>query len=176
MGDLTLVAFAYLRLPLALAGISFLIGAAGAWRLRGCRAVPALVVMMILFFHAARLALVTFDPYLSSRPLAEALNRSPEGRLIVDDQYYAFSSVMFYANRDALLLNGRKTNLAYGSYAPNAPDVFIDDAQFAKLWPQPERYYLAADGPALPRFQKLVGKPAVPVVVASGGTFLFTNR
>ena len=136
MGDLTLRAFAYLRLPLALAALGLLIVAAGTWKFPGRRAVPALVLMMVLFFHAARLALVTFDPYLGSRPLAEALNRSPEGRLIVDDQYYAFSSVMFYANRRALLLNGRINNIEYGSYAPGAPDVFLDDQQF---WPIFER-------------------------------------
>jgi 4-amino-4-deoxy-L-arabinose transferase-like glycosyltransferase len=176
MGDLTLRAFAYLRLPLALAGLGLLIGAAGTWKSSGRRAVPAIVLMMVLFFHAARLALVTFDPYLGSRPLAEALNRSPEGRLIVDDQYYAFSSVMFYANRRALLLNGRINNIEYGSYAPGAPDVFLDDQQFARLWSEPERYYLVAAGPALARFEKLVGKPALHVVVESGGKFLFTNR
>jgi 4-amino-4-deoxy-L-arabinose transferase-like glycosyltransferase len=176
MGDLTLAAFAYLRPPLFLAAISFLIGAAGAWKFAGRRAVPALVIMMALFFHAARLALFTFDPYMSSRPLAEALNRSPGGRLIVDDQYYAFSSVMFYSNRDALLLNGRKTNLEYGSYAPGAPDVFIDDAQFAGLWRQPERYYLVANAPAVPRFEKLVGRSALHVVAQSGGKYLFTSR
>ncbi len=55
--------------------------------------------MMVLFFQAARLALIVFDPYLSSRPLAEALLRSPDGKLIVDKHYYAFSSVFFYTNR-----------------------------------------------------------------------------
>jgi hypothetical protein len=174
--DLTLAAFAYLRLPLTVAGLGFLIGAVGCWKLRGHRAIPALTIMMILFFHAARLALVTFDPYMGSRPLAEALNRAPEGRLIVDDQYYAFSSVMFYANRRALLLNGRVTNLEYGSYAPAAPDNFVNDAQFARLWPQPERYYLVAAGPALARLEKLVGKSAMHVVAESGGKYLFTNR
>ena len=32
MADLTLRAFAYLRLPLAVAGVAFVVGAAGAWR------------------------------------------------------------------------------------------------------------------------------------------------
>ena len=132
--------------------------------------------MMVLFFHAARLALVTFDPYMGSRPLAEALIHSPEGQLIVDDQYYAFSSVMFYANRKALLLNGRVTNVEYGSYAPGAPDVFLDDQQFARLWIEPQRYYLAVNGPAVPRFEKLVGKPNLHLVIESGGKYLFTNR
>ena len=31
----------------------------------------AISLMMVLFLHAARLAMVTFDPFLSSRPLAE---------------------------------------------------------------------------------------------------------
>jgi 4-amino-4-deoxy-L-arabinose transferase-like glycosyltransferase len=176
MSDLTLAAFAYLRLPLAVAGLGFLIGAAGCWKLEGHRAIAALTVMMILFFHAARLALVAFDPYMGSRPLAEALTHAPAGQLIVDDQYYAFSSVMFYANRSALLLNGRVTNLEYGSYAPGAPDVFVDDGQFARLWSQPARYYLVAASPALGRLEKLVGKSALHVVAESGGKFLFTNR
>jgi hypothetical protein len=38
--------------------------------------------MMVLFSHAARLAMVVFDPYLSSRPLAKALMESPPGALI----------------------------------------------------------------------------------------------
>jgi hypothetical protein len=132
--------------------------------------------MMVLFFHAARLALVTFDPYMGSRPLAEALIHSPEGQLIVDDQYYAFSSVMFYANRKALLLNGRVTNVEYGSYAPGAPDIFLDDPQFARLWNEPQRYYLAANGSAVPRFEKLVGKPSLHLVTEQGGKYLFTNH
>jgi 4-amino-4-deoxy-L-arabinose transferase-like glycosyltransferase len=107
MADLTPGAFAYLRLPLAVAGIGFLIGAVGAWKSHKAVPVAALAAMMVVFFHAARLALVTFDPYLSSRPLAQALLNGPPGELIVDNQYYTFSSVFFYATRKALLLNGR---------------------------------------------------------------------
>ncbi len=176
--DLTLRAFAYLRLPLAVAGVAFLIGAVGAWRLRSSSGGMslALVAMMVLFFHAARLALVVFDPYMASRPLAEALLLAPPGKLIVDDQYYTFSSVFFYTNRRALLLNGRVNNLVYGSYAPDAPqDVFIDDQDFRKLWAMRQRYYVVAEGPQVPRFEGLVGKAALHTVAASGGKFLFTN-
>ena len=103
--------------------------------------------MMVLFFHAARLAMVALDPYMSSRPLAEALLKAPPGELIVDDQYYTFSSVFFYTNRRALLLNGRVNNLEYGSYAPDAPKgVFIDDRECQRRWREARRYYLVADG------------------------------
>ena len=177
MGDLTVRSFAYLRTPLAVAGIAFLAGALGAWFLRGLRALVAVALMMVLFMHAARLALVVFDPYMSSRPLAEELLQAPPGKLIVDDQYYTFSSVFFYTNRRALLLNGRVNNLVYGSYAPDAPtDVFIDDGGLEERWPHAERYYLVVEGPQVPRIEKLVGKAALRTVAASGGKFLFTNN
>ena len=175
MTDLTLRAFAYLRLPLVVAGVAFALGAVGAWRSR--RAVPlaALVAMMVLFFHAARLALVVFDPYMASRPLAEALMSSPPGKLIVDDQYYTFSSVFFYTNRRALLLNGRVNNLEYGSYAPDAPkNVFIRDADMPALWASSDRFYLVAEGPQLPRLNALLGH--LVQVKESGGKSLFTNH
>ena len=172
MGDLTLESFAYLRLPLVVAGVAFLIGAVGAWRMRFL----AIAAMMVLFLNAARLALVVFDPYLGSRAHAVALMQAPEGQLIADNQYYTFSSVFFYTNRRALLLNGRTMNLEYGSYAPGAPDVFIDDAEFAQLWARPERYYVLVEKPALPRFEQLVGKAALHTVKESGGKFLFTNH
>jgi len=173
MGDLTLQSFAYLRPPLILAGLAFAIGATAFW---WRQPTIALALMMVMFLHAARLAMITFDPYLSSRPLAEALIKAPPGRLIEDDAYYTFSSVFFYANRTALLLNGRKTNLEYGSYAPGAPGVFIDDAKLAELWPQPERYYLLIESPSLPRIQKLVPASDLHIVKASGGKFLLTNH
>ncbi len=176
MTDLTLGAFAYLKLPLAVAGIAFLAGAIGAWRLQGRAAYLSLVLMMVLFFHAARLALVVFEPYLGSRPLAEALLRSPAGQLIIDDPYYEFSSIFFYTNRRALLLNGRINNLVYGSYAPGAPDVFIGDADFLRMWPGAERCYVIADGPHVGHLHKLVGEAALHEVAASGGKYLFTNQ
>jgi hypothetical protein len=175
MGDLTLRSFAYLRVPLIVAGVALLIAAIGAWRFRGYKALLSLALMMAVFFHAARLALITFDPYMGSRPLAEALVAAPPGQLIVDDPYYPFSSVFFYANRTALLLNGRVNNLEYGSYAPGAPQVFVNDADLVRLWPAATRYYLLAEQPTVARLEKLVGKQALHLVRESGGKFLFVN-
>jgi 4-amino-4-deoxy-L-arabinose transferase-like glycosyltransferase len=173
--DLTLESFAYLRAPLLVAAVAFLIGALGAIRAVGEKAFLAAAIMAVLFFQAARMALVVFDPYMSSRPLAEALLRSPPGKLIVDHHYYTFSSIFFYANRDALLLNGRINNLVYGSYAPGAPEVFIDDQQWKQLWSEPERYYLVASRSALPRLEALGRREALNIVAESGGKLVLTN-
>src|SRR5215469_10909309 len=83
MEDLTLESFAYLRVPLAVAAAACLVGLFGTIRARSQRAVLAATLMMVLFFQAARLAMVKFDPLLSSRPLVEVLERSPQGDLIV---------------------------------------------------------------------------------------------
>lgn len=171
MQDLTLRSMAYLKLPVFIAAVACIIGAIGGWR----RNLVAVALMMVVFFQAARLALIAFDPYLSSRPLAEALNRAAAGRLIVDNQYYAFSSVMFYTNRSALLLNGRVNNLEYGSHAPGAPRVFLADPDFPRLWAEPGRSYITVEGPSLARIEKLVGKESLHAVASAGGKYLFTN-
>ena len=157
MEDLTIRSFAYLRLPVALAAVAFLAGAVGTLGAQPRRAFLAAALMMVLFLHAARLALVVFDPYLSSRPLAEALLKSPPGTLIVDHHYYTFSSVFFYTGGTALLLNGRFQNLEYGAAAPDAAPVFINDADFSRRWAEPTRYYVIAEDSAVSRLRGLAG-------------------
>ncbi|MBV8865447.1 MAG: hypothetical protein JO210_08635 [Acidobacteriaceae bacterium] len=161
---------------MALAGLAFLIGAAGNFLQTGSRAAVATGLMMVVFFQAARLALVSFDPFLSSRPLAEALKKSPPGRLIVDHHYYTFSSIFFYTDRTALLRNGRINNMVYGSYAPGAPEVFIDDAQFEQLWREPQWSYIVASDSAVPGLEKLAGNAHLNVVARSGGKVLLSNE
>jgi hypothetical protein len=176
MGDLTIRSFAYLRLPLAIAGLAVLIGALGGWFLRGQKAALAFAIMMTLFYQAARLALIAFDPYLGSEPLAEALNHAPAGELIIDDPYYEMSSIFFYTNRTALILNGRINNLEYGSNAPDAPRVFIDDGGFVERWRGEERWYVASEDEKLGHLTGLVGMAALHPVARAGGKTVYSNH
>ena len=175
MEDLTLRSFAYLRRPLAMAVVAFLIGAFGNLWWKGQRAFLATALMMVVFFHAARLAMVAFDPFLSTRPLAEVILRAPPGKLISAYPYYQFSSVWFYTNRNPLIWNGRYNNLEYGSYAPGAADIFIDDARVQSLWRDADRYYLVAEDSQLPRISTVLGQQLNPVA-HSGGKTLLTNH
>jgi 4-amino-4-deoxy-L-arabinose transferase-like glycosyltransferase len=176
MQDLTISSFAYLRLPLTLAVFAFAIGAFGSFRWRGTRAHFAAAIMMVLFFQAARIAMVAFDPFLSSRPIAETINRSPHGTLIVDHPYYAFASVFFYSYPTGLILNGRYNNLEYGADAPGSLQVFINDHDFSALCRQDQRYYIVAFREALPRLQSLAGSEGLTELLASGGKLLLTNH
>jgi hypothetical protein len=176
MSDLTLRSFAYLRVPLQLASLAFLIGTIAPFVSKGRRLYLATAVMLLLFFQAARLALIVFDPYLSSRGLAEVLKRSPEGPLIINGAYYPFSSVVFYVNRLAFLLNGRINNLEYGSYAPDAPRVFINNEDFQKIWNESARCYLVSEDEKLPGVQAVVGEEKLFRIIEGGGKSLLSNR
>jgi 4-amino-4-deoxy-L-arabinose transferase-like glycosyltransferase len=204
MGDLTLASFAYLRVPLALACVAFAIGVT-VWFARLEHRALILAVMMVVLVHAAHRAMVVFDPYLSSRPLAEALQRISYDRLIIGDPYYTFSSVFFYTNRRALIWDGRVNNLEYGSYAPGAPPVFIGDEELSRFWHGPEKIALLicdsrrnniavpgeespagstrrkpagrlAASPRADRLRRLLGESALRPVLERGGKILYVNR
>ena len=48
---------------------------------------------------------------------------------------------------------GRQMNLIYGSYAPGAPNVFLDDPQLAELWRGSQREYLFLPEEELPHLR-----------------------
>ncbi len=176
MEDLTLDSFAYLRLPLFLAGVAFVIGAIGTLRSSSRSVYLAAALMMVLFFHAARVAMVTFDPFFSSRALADALMRSPQGELIAEGHFYEFSSVFFYTDRSGLLTTDHRVNLEYGSNAPGAPHVFIDDSELMRLWRSSGRYYLLVLAPDLPHYQSVVGSGQIIEIATTGRKLLCTNH
>jgi hypothetical protein len=66
-------------------------------------------------------------------------------------------------------------NLEYGSYAPNSPSVFIDDAAFMRLWSGTIRYYLVTDSSGFARLSALAGPARFHQIAESGGKLLFTN-
>jgi 4-amino-4-deoxy-L-arabinose transferase-like glycosyltransferase len=175
MGDLTIASFAYLRTPLLMAGVAFLLGTVACWVLRDRRVYLAIALMMVLFIHASRVAMATFEPYLSSRPLATALEHAPGGQLIINGPYYGFSSVIFYTNRSALLWNGRKNNLEYGSYAPDSPPVFIDDGQFLSRWDSNDRYFVVSTENGTKHLLEVAPAKRLFLVSASGTKTLYSN-
>jgi len=132
MLDLTFDSFAYLRWPLCLAGAAFLLGAVGNLRWSGMRSFLASGLMMVLFFHAARLALVVFDPYLSSRPLATHSRQRP-GESHCGSHTIPFVVIFLY-RPGPLAFEREFNNLEYGAAAPGAPAVFLNDSEFKELW------------------------------------------
>ncbi len=150
--DLTGPSFAALRLPAALAALALLLGPALAWWLRARRAHLAATLSTALtatlFLVAAHIAFARFAPMMSSRAIAETVNRlaGPQDVLMLyGDQSYG-SSVIFYTQRPAYLVEGRSTSMLWGSCYPDAPKIFLTDAQLLTMWGTGPRKFLFVGG------------------------------
>jgi hypothetical protein len=179
--DLTLTAMAALRMPLALTGVSFLIGTAMNWWFRR-HARPrsgnfALAAMMVVLLFAVHLALGAFSPVLGSKPVALAIQREhqPGDIVVIDGEYAKASSVNFYTGIQLHPLNGRKNGLWYGSLFPDAPRIFEDDASFPGLWLGPQRvFFLTFNNKGVEHLRAL--KAPYYEIMHSGDKTLFSNR
>jgi hypothetical protein len=146
--DLTGESFAALRLPAAIAAVAMLIGPTIALILRRARRDLAATWMIgattAVFLVAAHIALVRFEPYLSSKNISDRLNASgaADGQIAMYGDHSAGSSLFFYTKKQILLVNGNTTNMWFGSSFPDTPKVFLDDAQLRARWQQPEPIYL----------------------------------
>jgi len=179
--DLKVETFAALRWPAACAAVVLGIGYPLAWRLRARRrhlaASLTTAATAAAFLLCAHAALVVFQPYLSSRALAQVIEKAwrPGDRVVLDGEYYSGSSVGFYLKPKLFLLNGRMTGLEFGSRYPDCPPVFIGDADIERWWREPRRVFLVTDGVRRVRLERLLPVERTHVLAASGGKFVLTN-
>ena len=179
--DLTEETLAKLRVPVIGTALTFLLGTAAALVLRRSGKHVAsnlsLALMMASFFFFAHMSLATFEPYLSSRALAEAIDREyAEGDVIViNGEYEGGSSINFYTKKMVHILNGRSANLEYGSYFEDAPRIFIDEEELVKMWAGSERIFLFTDSSRLDELTRALRGPVYPMA-ESGGKLILTNR
>ena len=138
--DLTGPSLAALRLPALFAAVALLFGPASALLLRrrgrSVEGTTSVALTMAAFLVAAHLALVRFEPLLSSRSMADTINRlrQPGDRLLVYGDLPNASSVLFYTRMQALLVNGRSSSMIWGSDYPDVPHIFLEDADLLRLW------------------------------------------
>ncbi len=184
--DLTGPAMAALRLPAGLAAVTLLLGPLLALLLRRrgrhFEATTSVALTMAMFLVAAHIALVRFGPLLSSRSMAEVVNRTAEPAdqlLVYGDQSYA-SSLLFYTHRQALLVNGRSSSMLWGSFYPDAPRIFLEDGALRPLWDEANahhrRLYLFVTADFDRHVRQLLGSEELFVAKALSDRTLYTNR
>ncbi len=175
--DLSGRAMGYFRGPLLDTAAALFVGTLGNfyYRLRGNARYANLFLagMSGTFLLAAHLALQAFAPVLSSQQLAAAIHRDMQSEdvLEINGEYEAGSTMSFYLNRQARILNGRSANLWYGSYFPDAPHIFDDDASFTALWSGDRRVFLWTETDHVPN----LAEPKY-VIAASGGKEIVSNQ
>ena len=182
MGDLTLESFGLFRRPLWLVGIGLLVGTALNWvlRRRG-RALAAnlsLAGMMIVVLFCVHDALVIFSSELSSKRIALEIQQAyrPGATIVINGKYDWGSTLNYYTGIQLHILNGRDGNLWFGSFFPDAPKIFEDDASFARLWNSSSRVFLFSEDFLVDRALADIDRTKLFVFARQGGKVVLTNQ
>jgi 4-amino-4-deoxy-L-arabinose transferase-like glycosyltransferase len=182
MQDLTLQSFGLFRAPLLLIGFGLLIGTAANWiyRRRGnlLAANLSLAAMMIVVLYCVHLGFVTFSPELTSKSMALQIRDQlqPGETIVINGKYEHGSTLNYYTGRQVYVLNGRDGNLWFGSFFRGAPDVFLDDDSFARLWSGTNRVFFFTEDYMKDTALHGIDPSTVFVFATQGGKFVLTNR
>ena len=203
--DLNAQALGLFRTPLAIAAVSLLLGPLTSSvlrrRARPHEATLALAGGGFGFLMAVHLALQTFAPVLSSAQLADVIR--PQLRLddliVIHQEYEYGSTLSFYLQRPgyfhtratSIPLNpvhiltepyydgkynyGRSANLWYGSFFPDAPEIFETAGSLAARWHGPHRIFVWQDVANQPAPLPAVLTPTY-VIARAGGKEIVSNQ
>jgi hypothetical protein len=180
--DLTPRSLAALRAPVLGAGLALLGGTLASllfFRRRNILAsAMALSVMMGTIFYWAHESMKVFEPYLSSRALAERIlsGFEPGDKIVINGEYESGSTLNFYTRQPVYMLGHRSSNLWYGSYLRDAPIRFFDDQTLADAWSGPGRIYLDTDVADAPEALRILGSAGVYELLRSANKVLLSNR
>jgi hypothetical protein len=180
MLDLSYASFAALRLPAALAAVALAVAPLLSFFLRIRRrhyaATWALAGGMTIFLVAAHIALARFGPYLSSRDLAReiAARARPEDRVMIYGDQAFGSSLLFYLQRPIDLVEGRTTSMWFGSTFPDAPKIYLSEADLQREWDGGERVFLFVPAHLKNKVDALL--PSKFVVAEISGKYVYSNR
>lgn len=199
--DLTGPSFAALRLPAILAAIAFFLGPLAAWRLRrrghAFESTATVGFTMAVILIAAHIAFVRFQPMLSSKAMANTINRimaepgNADSVLMLYGDQSSGSSILFYTHRQALLVHGKTwyftpqkdedrdqlfgSSMIWGSDYPDAPHIFLSDADLLRLWDTGPRKFLFVPSEFQKHVESLLGSRLILVQELSDKT-LYTDR
>lgn len=140
-------------LPLALALFLVRQPLASFVAVTGVAAGVAFMVLRLLF---------VIEPHHSAKSVALVLKeRVQKDEIIVHEGSLEYSGGLpFYSGRQIYVLNGKRGDLEFGSRYPEGRSLFLDDAEFARLWKGQKRVFLVALPPRQESAVKqLSGKP-----------------
>ena len=180
MLDLSNASFAALRLPAIIAAIALLTAPLLSFLLRLRRrhyvATWAMAGGMAVFLVAAHIAFGRFGPYLSSKDLAQniAERARPEDRVMIYGDQAFGSSLLFYLRRPIELVEGRSTSMWFGSTFPDAPKIYLSDADLQQEWNGTNRVFLFVPPHLKAKVDSLLQNRFVIAEVS--GKLVYSNR
>jgi hypothetical protein len=134
--------------------------------------------MMVIVLFCSHEGLVVFEPVLSSKALAKAIlsEYRPGDVIVINGEYEQGSTLNFYTGVQVHILNGRSSNLWYGSYYPDAPQLFEDNDSFRRLWTGLSRVYLWTEEDQREKVLAGIEPGGVYELARSGGKLILTNQ
>ena len=93
--------------------------------------------------------------------------------MIYGDQAFG-SSLLFYLQKPIDLVEGRTTSMWFGSTFPDAPKIYLSDADLQQDWTGPEQVFLFVPPHLKPRVDALL--PGKFVVAEVSGKYVYSNR
>jgi 4-amino-4-deoxy-L-arabinose transferase-like glycosyltransferase len=182
MQDLTIQSFGLFRTPLLLVGLALLIGTVSNWWLRRRGAVTganlSLVAMMIALLYCVHSGFVIFSPELTSKTMAQQIRDilQPGDTIVINGKYERGSTLNYYTGQQVYVLNGRDGNLWFGSFFPDAQDVFLDDASFARRWSETNRVFFFTEDYMKDAALRGIDPASIHLFAEQGGKFVLTNH
>ncbi len=180
--DLRTRALGFFHPSLALLAVATLGGTLAHWMLlrrgRPRAAIVALSGGAAVLLLASWLALGVFAPVLGSEPLAKAIapQLRPDNLIAIHGEYEAGSTLGFYLRRSDLhIVEGRSSNLWYGSFFPDAPKIFETRESIAAKWSGAQRIFLWEDPSDADRPPLTLPGP-VYVIASAGGKQILSNQ
>jgi 4-amino-4-deoxy-L-arabinose transferase-like glycosyltransferase len=160
----------------------FGLGAAGVaaalWRRRPLIGAGALLAVMVAFLPVSVEGLSVFAKGRSVRPMTDAIlfRLGPDDILAHEGAIENSASALIGLNRRLKIVNGVKSNLAFGSTFPEARGMFWDAPALAEAWRGPRRAFLLSTvGPDRSVMRDLP-PGQVHLLRAHGGRWLYSNR
>lgn len=183
--DLTGAAMGLFRGPLlaVAVGMAVLGPVAYGLRRRGRTFVANLTLAggMTIVLLAAHEGLVRFNPILGSKDLALAiveaqrLDPRADDLILLDGELTSGSTLLFYTRQPAGLVNGHVNGPWFGSFWPDAPKIFEDEASLRHVWGGSRRVFLLTYTPES-RTHGLMSVGPVRTIAAAGGKTVLVNR
>jgi 4-amino-4-deoxy-L-arabinose transferase-like glycosyltransferase len=180
--DLTGPSVALFRAPLLIAACALFFGPLCAVILRQRNrphpANLALAAGSFGFLISVLWGLTIFSPVLTSAQLAEAIRPQlhPNDLICIHGEYESGSTLGFYLQRDDIhILEGRSSNLWYGSFFPDAPKIFETNDSLAQRWASTQRVFLWQSLTDDPKQLPPLPTP-VYILVKSGGKEILSNQ
>ena len=149
--------------------------AVAAWRQWPAAGVGVVLAAMIAFLPTAGEGMAQFARGRSVRPITEALTRrlAPADRVVHEGALENSASLLLAVHRRVHVVEGLRSNLAFGATFPDARDIFWSTTRLQEAWAAPGRCFLVSTvEPSRSVVRTL--QPA-HLLARGGGRWLYSN-